>query len=322
MDKEQSSVVEIAKEVVKPAYEDVVQPAARASGKALGTVMNCFNMLLAPLERAQLASEAKTEAFRKSLENKFEKIPIEKRQEPDLKTVYQISDKLKYSIDNDEFRDMFENLLISSMTHGRTAHPLFVDVIDKMTSNDAQLFKFLCNRTLEDSYNKHRGLYLIELDYPPVNIRSYFLSWLDLDKNVYYYKDETYDKDDYEDFLYEFEGGDLLPSNDEARLHLETLEKLGIIYWTGNNIISKTLINYVLSDSVKVISDSKTPKYYRIIERPDVVKWIKSHYELIGMDRVMISIINRYHLTMLGKRLFEVLQCPDDMREFDWRNEY
>jgi len=83
----------VAQDIVKPVYEDAVQPAARVTGKALSTVLNCFNMLLAPLERAQLSSVAKTEAFRRSLEKKYNLISSEERREPDLKVIYQIADR-------------------------------------------------------------------------------------------------------------------------------------------------------------------------------------------------------------------------------------
>ena len=72
-------IVDAAKTLANPIYEDAVQPAMKASGKAVGTIVNCLNMLLAPLERAQLASAAKTEAFRKSLEEKYEQIPVDRR---------------------------------------------------------------------------------------------------------------------------------------------------------------------------------------------------------------------------------------------------
>jgi hypothetical protein len=138
-------IVDATKEIVKPAYEDVIQPTAKATGKALGTVMNCFNMLLAPLERAQLSSVAKTEAFRKSLEKKYETIPEDSRQEPALKTVYQIADKLKYNLESDELREMFENLLSASMDKRKIVHPIFIDIVDKMTSEDAVLFNEMCD---------------------------------------------------------------------------------------------------------------------------------------------------------------------------------
>ena len=133
-------VAEAAREIAKPVYDDLAHPAASAVGKALGMVANVLNMLLAPLERWQLASAAKTEEFQRSLAKKYEQIPEDKRKEPDLKIVYQIADKLKYSLDDDELREMFENLLIASMTKGKTVHPLFVDVVDKMTPEDARLF--------------------------------------------------------------------------------------------------------------------------------------------------------------------------------------
>jgi len=65
-------------------------PQRRAAGlwAWLWVVSTCF---WRRWRRFQLASAAKTEAFRISLEKKYEQIPPEIRQEPDLKIAYQIT---------------------------------------------------------------------------------------------------------------------------------------------------------------------------------------------------------------------------------------
>ena len=134
---------EIIKGLAKDIYDDALKPSTQAIGTALGTVSNCLNMLLAPLYRRQLASKDKTKAFMMSLEEKYEDIPIHDRKEPDLKVVYQIAERLKYNLDDDELCRMFEALLISSMTKGKDVLPVYVSTVDQMSPKEAKLFKFI-----------------------------------------------------------------------------------------------------------------------------------------------------------------------------------
>jgi len=137
---------EAAKEIIKPAYEDLAQPAAQASGKALGTLMNAFNLLLAPLERANLRSEAKTERLRQELAKGFEEIPPERRVEPPLEVVGPALESLKW-VEDETLQDMFVKLLTSAMDSKKQSktHRAFVKVIDRMSSFDAKILEMISN---------------------------------------------------------------------------------------------------------------------------------------------------------------------------------
>jgi len=160
---EQNIIAEATKELVKPVYDDGLKPGVKATGKALGTILDCFNMLLAPLERAQLASVAKTEAFKRSLEMKYDEVPHEMKKEPDLKTVYQIADKLKYNLDNDTLRDMFENLLISSMMKKSVVLPSYINAVDMMSAKEAHLFKSIYDSIYKEEWKRETCYYFAHL---------------------------------------------------------------------------------------------------------------------------------------------------------------
>ena len=294
----------MAETLAKPVYEDAAQPAARAVGKTLGTVLNCFNMLLSPLERAQIASSAKTEAFRKNLERKYESIPQEDRKEPDFKIVYQIMDKMKYNLESDELREKFENLLVSSMIKERTVHPLFVDILDKITANDARLLEAFYHTPEVPlsptmclieflSVGNFRGFFLscpFILEYPGTNSRC------EGDSFLFYHKDKA------------------LPQNDDAHFHLTTLANLGLICKKGATEVQ----SIKLDNSFNIIKDTyqfnrDEIDYTGIYQRPDILEWIKSN-KLPDNEKSLSIIfkVHAYYLTTLGICLMDSLQKPHE----------
>lgn len=93
--------------------------------------MDTLNLLWGPLERNQLISPDKKEIFLRNFKEKYDKIPPEKLRMTDLKIVWKIMDKIKYNLDSDELREMFENLLVSGMTKGKDVHPLSLMLLTK-----------------------------------------------------------------------------------------------------------------------------------------------------------------------------------------------
>ena len=258
-------------------------------------------MLLAPLERAQLASAAKTKAFYKNLEEKYESIPPDKRQEPDLKIVHQISDKLKYSLDNEGIREMFENLLISSMTKGQTVLPAFVDAIDRMSTEDAGLFKFICLGDLVAKSHSNTELNLICIK--PLNASRvfryrYFLSWL---KSDVVSNEVT---DIYNDILKEIKDAESLLKHEDVGLHMNVLKNLGLI--ESGKTARRKLKNLNYKNYANTSIEKRQTFFHRILKRSDVAKWIKSLYKN-NIEYSIIIEMNKYSLTVFGRRLFEIV---------------
>ena len=299
-------------EISSKAYDDIAQPATRATGKALGTIFNCFNLLLAPLERAQLSSAAKTEAFRKSLEQKYDSIPTDELQEPDLKIVYQIADKLKYNLDNDELRELFENLLISSITNKKTVHPLFVDIVDKMTSEDALIFKFVYENALLTPDDRYPRLCLVEISEHYPHFSGCFLSC----PHIRDYGNNSICE---RDLFWELSGAEGLPQHEYARLHLDTLVSMGLIEyeWDSHKRESIGGIYDVSIERNSIVIDFKEEKFPRltgILKRKDIEQFLLNNCNKDEQTSIFVS-IRQYRITVLGQRLFEVLRSPYDDRK-------
>ncbi|MCL2397272.1 MAG: DUF4393 domain-containing protein [Defluviitaleaceae bacterium] len=298
---------EFGKELGRQAGEDF-RPAMKSASQALTTVIDCVNLVLSPLRLANLVLGAQMDKVWRSLAEKYEKIPPEMCQEPDLKIVHQISDKLKYSLDSDELRDMFENLLISSMTKGRTVHPLFVDIIDKMTTEDAQLFKLICNAY--SLVTPVFGLELLLVEFFSFN--SINVSSVDDYRSNHFLCCPTFCSSGKisGDVFEKLSNTEYLPKHDNVRFHIDILDKLGLIeQQVQEKLTEKRRLFGFEGSSVEKDNGHEWQKYRRAIERPDIAEWVE-HNRIFHDDSSTIVGISPYKIAVFGRRLHEALQSP------------
>lgn len=80
------------------------------------------------------------ENFRHELEEKVAQIPSEKQTEPDFQIVAPALDSAKYCVLHKELRDLFANLISSSLNkdYCKYVHPSFSGIIQQMTPLDAK----------------------------------------------------------------------------------------------------------------------------------------------------------------------------------------
>lgn len=112
----------------------------------LSTVVGFFNnVVLYPVKKANLTFRYKLEAFEDDLKDKIKNIPVENLQMPPTMIAGPTLEALRYSYDEEELRDMYENLLASSMDSRKAldAHPAFVDAIKQMSPLDALILNTL-----------------------------------------------------------------------------------------------------------------------------------------------------------------------------------
>ncbi len=139
--------VELAKagaNVLGQFYQDLAQPSVKALGQALATVFElCPNSLLS----LKLWTEKRKLNFAKRLneyKEKLEQIPEEKRCEVDTQIGTPIVEKLTYTT-NDEIADLFTTLLAnaSNMDTVNRAHPAFIDIIGRLSEDEARIITYL-----------------------------------------------------------------------------------------------------------------------------------------------------------------------------------
>ena len=139
---------EIAKEIAKELYEDAGKAVAKPTGDLVGLIPRAIKAALSPVEKWILQREYNIAETRKLLEQKLEAIPAELIEEPEPYIALPAIQSLSYSMDNDELREMYANLLANSMisTVKNGVHPGFVEVIKQLTPDEAKVLRYLFNK--------------------------------------------------------------------------------------------------------------------------------------------------------------------------------
>lgn len=136
---------DIVKEIAKDVYSDVGHPVAQPTGELVGLVPRAIKAALAPLEQWVLQREYNVAETKKLLESKLKDVPPELIEAPDAHIAVPALQYISYCMDNDELRDMYANLLASSMNKivKNNVHPGFVDIIKQLCPDEAKIMKYL-----------------------------------------------------------------------------------------------------------------------------------------------------------------------------------
>ena len=289
-------LAKVTSELSKEVYHDLAHPTMSAIGEALGTVFNVFNLILAPLRRIQIASDEKTEAFKKRLCEKYEEIPSEKHIEPPAKIIYRIADTIKYNLE-EEVLELFENLIISSLTKGKKVHPIYIDLLDNMTALDAQVFNLFGFKTEWGTKFVHVTRFHI----------SYYANHARIDGIKFcgrFSLDNSETKEPLESAVKEIltsdgKEFDIMDSSGLIDLSLETLENLRLIVKKNE----KSYGDYF---------DMRRSEYERLVYKSHriVQEWDKLLWGILGGticpagSECVSNELKWYELTDLGKALF------------------
>jgi len=141
------NIVKQVPQVLSMIYGDLAQPGVRKVGIALETVLEFSTSFLLPLK---LQNEKFKLNFQKRLneyKSKLEDVPEEDICEVNPQIGTPIVDKLSYTT-NDEISDLFTNLLIkaSSIKNVNLAHPSFVQLIERLSIDEARIIKHIQNK--------------------------------------------------------------------------------------------------------------------------------------------------------------------------------
>lgn len=138
-DNNKSLLPDIITPVSNAIHQNMPETERQADG-ALSTVVGFFNnVVLYPVKKANLTFRYKLEAFEDDLKEKIKHIPPENLQVPPTMIAGPTLEALRYTYDEAELREMYENLLASAMDT-RTVNqalPSFVDAIKQMSPLDA-----------------------------------------------------------------------------------------------------------------------------------------------------------------------------------------
>lgn len=126
--------------------KEVLPETVNQCDKTIATLVGLVNnVLLYPIAKANLYFGDKIKKYAEELETRASQIPADKIKEPNISIVGPTIEALKYNLDEEELKEMYTKLLLSSMDSRKTnfVHPSYVEIIKKMDEYDAKLFKYL-----------------------------------------------------------------------------------------------------------------------------------------------------------------------------------
>lgn len=145
MDEITKKVAEQAEGVFTEVYKDGISPAVQPIGVMLSYLPRTIRLAFTKWEKWIINGEESLRITGELLKEKLKNIPEEKICEPEPYVAIPAIQQLSYCQDSDELRDLYANLLASSMNVDTKwkVHPSFSDIIKQLTPDEAKLLKQL-----------------------------------------------------------------------------------------------------------------------------------------------------------------------------------
>lgn len=145
--KELIKLLKDAPQVITTIYKDLAQPGVKKVGTALETVLEFSTSFLLPIKLLNEKFRINFEKRLNDYKEKLESIPEEDLCEVNPQIGTPIIDKLSYTT-NDEIADLFTSLLTkaSSVKTVNIAHPSFVQLIERLSIDEARIVKYLLGK--------------------------------------------------------------------------------------------------------------------------------------------------------------------------------
>lgn len=126
-----NSLIEQNGEVLTKAYDDLIHPSAEPTGQIMSYLPRTIRLCFARWEKWLINGEENLRLTNEALKDKVSKIPEEKLCEPEAYVAVPTMQQLAYCFDSNELRNMYANLLASSMNADKKwqVHPGYIDII-------------------------------------------------------------------------------------------------------------------------------------------------------------------------------------------------
>lgn len=140
--------------VAKEVYSDLIRPSASPIGEAFSGIVKAVAFYPRYWARAlDISLEFKTDEFKKSLYEKIERIPENKRILPPPNILGPSIQALEYAIVEDELSDLFSSLIASSMDDRKQTHPSFVEFLRQISPDEARILR---------QFDRSRSAYFVQ----------------------------------------------------------------------------------------------------------------------------------------------------------------
>ena len=159
-------------------YEDALQPTIQEVGKFVARIPRAINAAFSGLDKWILNKEYAIDETKKLLEKKLENIDPDKIVEPEAYVAVPAIQAISYSMNSEELRNLYANLLAKAMNSDTKdmVHPSFVEIIKQMSPVDSIVFKTIMERQVNP---------IVDLVYEKrIEGRLFPISSRILDKNI------------------------------------------------------------------------------------------------------------------------------------------
>lgn len=136
-------VVKQSNNVIDKAYDDLIHPTAKSIGNTLSLLPRTIGIWFNNWEKWIINGEESIRLTAEAVKEKAEKISEEKLTMPESYVAVPAIQQLSYCYNSMELRELYANLLVSSMNIDtkNSVHPSFVYIIKQLTPDEAKLLK-------------------------------------------------------------------------------------------------------------------------------------------------------------------------------------
>lgn len=131
--------------VLEKAYDDLAHASAKSVGNTLSLIPRTIGVWLGKWEKWIINGEESIRLTAQAVAEKSSQIPEEKLTEPEPYVAVPAIQQLSYCYNCEELREIYANLLVSSMNTDKKyqVHPSFVDIIKQLSPLDAKAIEII-----------------------------------------------------------------------------------------------------------------------------------------------------------------------------------
>lgn len=141
----EKEILDQTKGVAVEVYKDALSPVVKPIGEILGFLPRTIKLALSGWEKWLINGEESLKLTADAIKEKVKQIPEEKLVEPEPYVAIPAIQQISYCQNSEELRDLYANLLTSSMNADKKwqVHPSFVDIIKQLNPDEAKYLKNL-----------------------------------------------------------------------------------------------------------------------------------------------------------------------------------
>lgn len=148
---DEEDIIKIGKEIIPNIYDDGAKPAIKEMGNFIARPLKLINTLFQPLDVWLLNKEYNLEKTKVLLAERLKHVAENELVSPAPYVALPAIAALSYSMDSEELRDLYANLLSKAMVLGTKdkVHPSFVEIIKQLSPLDAIVFKEIMESSIK-----------------------------------------------------------------------------------------------------------------------------------------------------------------------------